>query len=124
MYTSPGILHNTVEPRVPVPKSENLVSGLSPSASEKCLFLNQVSLENSNRQNRQNSMFYPIRTSRGYHKILRLLYLHCNVANDMEKPGTKRFISKGFELGTTFGLCLFSRITWFKDRHFSDADGD
>ena len=38
-------------------------------------------------------------------KILCVLYLHDNVAfiflNDMEIPATKRFISKGFELGTT-----------------------
>ena len=37
-------------------------------------------------------------------KILCVLYLYCNVAfhiNDMEIPETKRFIPKGFELGTT-----------------------
>ena len=29
------------------------------------------------------------------------------------------------ELGTTFGLLFrFSRKTWFKNRHFSDTEGD
>ena len=37
-------------------------------------------------------------------KIICVLYLHYNVVftfNDMENPETKRFIPKGFELGTT-----------------------
>ena len=32
--------------RSPLPESKNLVSGLYPSVSEKCLFLNQVLREN------------------------------------------------------------------------------
>jgi len=37
-------------------------------------------------------------------KIICVLYVHYNVvftSNDMENPETKRFIPKGFELGTT-----------------------
>ena len=31
-------------------------------------------------------------------QVLCVLYLHYNVANDMEIPGTNRFITKGFEM--------------------------
>ena len=42
----------------------------------------------------------------------------------METPGTKRFISKGFEFGTDLVYRLFSRKPWFKNRDISEADGD
>ena len=42
----------------------------------------------------------------------------------MQMQYTKSLNSGIFELGTTFGLfAYFSRKIWFRNRHFSDADG-
>ena len=77
-----------------------MLSGLSPSASEKCLFLDQVLRENKHRPNRLTRCCTLFK-SPGV-KVLCVLYLHYNSHyNDMEIPGTKRFVPKGFEMDIT-----------------------
>ena len=41
----------------------------------------------------------------------------------MQIPGTKRFIPKGFD-SANLVYCSISGKTWFKNKHFSDADRD
>ena len=57
-----------------LPKSKNLVSGLSPSASGKSLFLNLVLWKNKQYTKLANSMLYPIQFFRGYIRF----FVHCN----------------------------------------------